>query len=135
LQEAVATTEERLRASGNQTTICQEYCWLQSTKRSRYKAGGQKPTFSNGFLAGNKEYLDEQRCDDKTVKMQMIKVQVLRINPTLNIGDDVFRLHMNRMIRKWEISWRRWTTTAKCPQYTQHAMSVLKNLCVSLIIK
>jgi transposase-like protein len=126
LQQAVATTEERIRATGNQTTIRREYCRLQSTKRSRYKAGGRKTTFSNEFLKRIKEYIDERRRDDKTVTMQMIKVEALRIDPTLDIGDDAFRLRMYRMMRKWEVSWRRRTTTAKCPQNTRHTMSVIE---------
>jgi hypothetical protein len=76
------------------------------------------------YLDQIKAYIDHRRSQNLGVTIHLIRINARKIDPTIfdNIPTSVFNHRMYRMMRKWEISYRRKTT--KVPQNTRHSEDI-----------
>jgi hypothetical protein len=107
-------------------TITKLYRRLNSNHRSRAKAGGRPTLFNEEFLSKIKTIIDDRRRQNLGVQMSIIRNEARKIDPQHfdRIAETAFNSRMYRMMKKWEISFRRRTTTAKVPQNTRHVETV-----------
>jgi L-2-hydroxyglutarate oxidase LhgO len=109
-------------------TITKTYRHLSSIHHTRFTAGGRPTLFSDDFLAKIKKIIEERRRNDLSVHMSIIRTEARKIHPSLfdHVAESAFNARMYRIMKKWEISICRRTTTSKVPQTTRHVEEVTR---------
>jgi Transposase len=118
-QAMVAAADFAARPGMERATISRVYRRLQSVNRHRFNAGGRPTLLTSEFLTRIKTVIQERRNANLSVSMQIVRRESRKIHPTLfdNIAETAFNHRMYRMMKKWELSYRRKTTVAKVSQY------------------
>jgi DDE superfamily endonuclease len=107
---------------GGHVTLSRTYRQLHATNRHRFNTGGHPTLFTTEFLACLKQVIEDRRNNNLSVSMHIVRIESRKIHPTVfeHIAETAFNHRMYRMMKKWEISYRRKTTTAKVAQNTRH---------------
>jgi hypothetical protein len=121
-QAVIATSQPGLRSQ----SISRVFRRLSSTNRHRFKAGGRPTLFTEDFLSKIKKVVDNRRAANLSVSMHIIRLESRKLHPTIfdKIAETAFNQRMYRMMKKWDVSWRRKTTNAKVAQNTRHTQEV-----------
>lgn len=98
---------------------------VNSVKYRRLTGAGRHVIFSSLTIAHLKKYVDDHRSIHLPVSLQSIHHQLIKFDPNSVVGvsEAAITHRLYRLLKKWNISWRRKTHTA---QNTRHCQDVIE---------
>jgi transposase-like protein len=99
---------------------------VRSAHFARYPGGGRNPAFPKETLQKIKDFYDTKRENGEAVSMLQLRLEAQYIDPTAcgKLTECALRNRLFRLLRRWNISWRRSTHQA---QGTRHSEKVIED--------
>jgi transposase-like protein len=105
----------------------QTSCVRRRTRRvelCRQAGAGRKCLFSDKLIAELKDFFEKSRDEDFSISLRLMMAQAKLLSPetTLMVANTALESRIYRLLRKWDVSWRRGTHKAQNTRYSSEIM-------------
>jgi transposase-like protein len=95
-------------------------CVRRRTRRvelCRQAGAGRKCLFSDKLIAELKDFFEKSRDEDFSISLRLMMAQAKLLSPetTLMVANTALESRIYRLLRKWDVSWRRGLIRLKIP--------------------